>query len=149
MDIFSAAKRLREPFEFHAGNRDAPFEIGDHGVIGDGASCALVRTEGTIDWLCLPSFDSPSVFGQFFDKLMRAYAAEVMLENRIATVVPDKGALQSLLSRISGARYEEYQAVGSGREIRFDLGGLTGSALDVGDRLLHLVLLRGRRRMHR
>jgi hypothetical protein len=92
-------------------------------------------------------FDSPTVFGQFFDKLMRAYAAEVVLENRIATVVPDKDALEHLLFRISRARREEYEAVGSGREIRFDLGGLTGSALEVDDHLLHFVLLRGRRRM--
>lgn len=68
MDIFSAASRLSEPFEFHAGNRDASFPIGAHGVIGDGASCALVRTEGTIDWLCLPSFDSPSVFAALLDE---------------------------------------------------------------------------------
>jgi len=92
-------------------------------------------------------FDSPTVFGQFFDKLMRAYAAEVVLENRIATVVPDKGALENLFSRISRARCEEYEAVGSGREIRFELGELTGSALDVDERLLHFVLLRKGKRV--
>jgi hypothetical protein len=84
-------------------------------------------------------FEDPTVFGQFFDKLMRAYAAEVVLENRIATVVPDKDALENLLSRIGKARCDEYGAVGSGREIRIALGGLNGSALD--------VLLRGRGRM--
>jgi hypothetical protein len=91
-------------------------------------------------------FEDPTVFGQFFDKLMRAYAAEVVLENRIATVVPDKEALEHLLSRISRARCEEYAAVGSGRELRFQLGALSGSALDVDNRLLHFVLLRGRGR---
>jgi hypothetical protein len=92
-------------------------------------------------------FEDPTVFGQFFDKLMRAYAAEVVLENRIATVVPDKDALENLLSRIGKARCDEYGAVGSGREIRIALGGLNGSALEVDDRLLHFVLLRGRGRM--
>jgi hypothetical protein len=91
-------------------------------------------------------FEDPTVFGQFFDKLMRAYAAEVVLENRIATVVPDKEALEHLLSRISRARCEEYAAVGSGRELRFQLGALSGSALDVDNRFLHFVLLRGRGR---
>ena len=39
-------------------------------------------------------------------------------------------------------------SVGSGKELRFDLGRLNGSALEVDDRLLHLVLLKNRRRRH-
>ncbi|MFE4050568.1 glycoside hydrolase family 15 protein [Streptomyces sp. YIM B13518] len=41
--------------------------IADHGLIGDMRSVALVGTEGTIDWYCCPSFDSPSVFGAILD----------------------------------------------------------------------------------
>jgi GH15 family glucan-1,4-alpha-glucosidase len=42
--------------------------IAEHGIIGDLHSIALVGTDGTIDWYCCPSFDSPSLFGGILDK---------------------------------------------------------------------------------
>jgi GH15 family glucan-1,4-alpha-glucosidase len=45
----------------------------EHGIIGDLHTVALVGTDGTIDWYCCPSFDSPSIFGSILDREKGGY----------------------------------------------------------------------------
>jgi len=63
MEAAARAKRLSVQAagpDFHA--------IGDYGFLSDCHTGALVASDGTVEWLCLPRFDSPSIFAALLDR---------------------------------------------------------------------------------
>src|ERR671925_1966562 len=55
------------PAAAEAGERGASQPIGEYGLLADCNSSALVSRDGSIDWLCLPRYDSDAIFARILD----------------------------------------------------------------------------------
>ena len=58
--------------------------IAEYALLSDRHSAALVSLDGSVDWLCLPRFDSPSAFGRLVGDEAGHWSIRVMDAGRIA-----------------------------------------------------------------
>jgi GH15 family glucan-1,4-alpha-glucosidase len=96
--------------------------IENYGVIGDMRSIALVSVEGSIDFLCYPEFDSPTIFAALLDRERGgSFALNPECEDmRVKQLyLPNTNILLTrLLSEKGVAEVTDFMPVGSGRDGR-------------------------------
>jgi len=73
-----------------------PRPIYEHGAIGNLSTIALVATDGAVDFMCWPQFDSPSIFAALLDTEVGgvwSIAPEILNARVVQTYVPDSNVL--------------------------------------------------------
>ena len=100
--------------------------ISDYGLIGAMHTCALVSRDGSIDWACLPDFDSPSVFGRILD-WRRGGHYQVTVDDITAVerrYLPRTNVLETTFTTPTGvARLIDFMPVHPPSRSRLSLGG--------------------------
>jgi GH15 family glucan-1,4-alpha-glucosidase len=112
-----------QPAAAPAGERGAFTPIGEYGLLADCNSAALVNRDGSIDWLCLPRYDSDAIFARILDPDGGHWsirpAAEHTVERRY---VPGTLVVETTFTTASGvARMRDAMAFAPGQR-GHDLG---------------------------
>ena len=133
--------------------------IEDYGLIGDGETAALVRRNGSIDWLCWPRFDSDACFASLLGtarngywriapkaqaKTSRRYIPDTLvLETesetpegriRVTDFMPVRSGASRLIRKVEGLEGE--CRIESELLLRFDYGSVTPWIDIVDDRVV-------------
>jgi GH15 family glucan-1,4-alpha-glucosidase len=79
--------------------------INSYGVIGDCRSAILIAPDGSVDWACLPDFDSPAIFCRLLDAEYGGYFQVGPTDNTIPGLqhyLPGSNVLQTRFTSIAG-----------------------------------------------
>jgi alpha,alpha-trehalase len=79
--------------------------INSYGVIGDCRSVVLVAPDGSMDWGCLPDFDSPAIFCRLLDAERGGYFQIAPTDSTIPglqSYLPESNILQTRFTSIAG-----------------------------------------------
>jgi alpha,alpha-trehalase len=101
--------------------RDGFLPIADYAMLSDSSSAALVAKDGSIDWLCLPRFDSSALFARLLDPdaghwqiapredytVERRYLPGTLVLETIFTTASGKAKLIDALAFEEGQRHHE------------------------------------------
>ena len=92
----------------------------------------------------LELFDSPETLRKLFPKLLRSYGLDALDRARSdsaetrAHPIPTRAKAAAFLRKVAKAKDEEFPALGEGQDLRLTGPRLTGAALKVDGRLVHL-----------
>ena len=96
-------------------NSDVARAIGDHGIIGDLRTCTLIAKDGTIDYLCWPDLDSPSIFSALLDSDaagLFSIIPDLPDARRLQLYLPDTNILQTRWLALNGlAEITDYMPI--------------------------------------
>ena len=95
--------------------------IGDYGFLSDCHSAALIGSAGSVDWWCVPRFDSPSIFGRLLGpdaghwslcptaafEVKRQYAPDSLVLRTVFTTAGGEVTVTDALGLEHGARGHE------------------------------------------
>ncbi|MDQ3631457.1 MAG: glycoside hydrolase family 15 protein [Actinomycetota bacterium] len=98
-----------------------PPAIGDYAFLSDSQSAALISRDGSVDWWCVPRFDSPSVFGRLLGadaghwslsptatfEVERAYLPDTLVLRTVFTTATGEVSVTDALGLELGARGHE------------------------------------------
>ena len=98
--------------------------IADHALLSDCHSAALVSREGSVEWLCFPRFDSPSVFARLLDDAAGHWSIRPVGDFQAARRYLDKTmVLETTFTTATGSvRLVDALAMGA-NERGHDIGG--------------------------
>ena len=84
-------------------------------------------------------FDSPATFTHYLDRLVSSYALDAMETAGSVSVTPSEDAARRFVESIATAACDRFPALGEGDDLRLSGEGITGGALAVDGRLVHLA----------